>query len=138
MTKQPMVERWKPLPVSAYKEDFGLRKPVLPATYKSTRVRAAHHVRNPLPPSRAKFTSVEKVLWSAEGYTKADVIAYYYSIRDVILPHLCSRSIIMERYPNGIAEPYFFQKDALPQHTPDWMLPYIRNVYAPEVRRNVR
>jgi bifunctional non-homologous end joining protein LigD len=44
----------------------------------------------------------------------------------------------MERYPNGITEPYFLQKDALPQHTPDWMLPYIHEVYAPEVRRNVR
>jgi len=134
-----MVERWKPLPASAYKEDFRLRKPVLPATYQSTPVvRAAHHLRNPLPPSRAKFTNVEKVLWPAEGYTKADMIAYYYSIRDVILPHLRNRPIIMERYPNGIAEPYFLQKDALPQHTPDWMLPYIQDVYAPEVRRNVR
>jgi bifunctional non-homologous end joining protein LigD len=44
----------------------------------------------------------------------------------------------MERHPDGIAEPYFLQKDALPQHTPDWMLPYIHAVYAPEVRREVR
>jgi bifunctional non-homologous end joining protein LigD len=44
----------------------------------------------------------------------------------------------MERYPNGIAEPYFLQKDALPQHTPAWMLPYVHEVYAPEVRRHVR
>src|SRR5262249_42152603 len=44
----------------------------------------------------------------------------------------------MERYPNGIAEPYFLQKDALPQHTPDWMVPCIHEVYAPEVRRDVR
>src|SRR5262245_39558966 len=133
-----MVERWKPLPASAYKEDFRLRKPVLPPTYKSAPVRAAHYALNPLPSSRAKFTNVEKVLWSAEGYTKADVIAYYDSIRDAILPHLRSRPIIMERYPNGIAEPYFLQKDALPQHTPDWMLPNIHEVYAPEVRRDVR
>jgi bifunctional non-homologous end joining protein LigD len=133
-----MVERWKPLPASAYKEDFRLRKPVLPVTYKSTRVHAVHHVKNPLPASRAKFTNVEKVMWPAEGYTKADVIAYYDSIRKVILPHLRSRPIMMERYPNGIAEPYFLQKDALPQHTPDWMIPRIHEVYAPEVRRNVR
>src|SRR5689334_2193863 len=106
-----MAERWKPLPASAYKEDFRPRKPVLPATYKSAPVRAAQHARNPLLPSRAKFTNVDKVLWPAEGYTKADVIAYYDSLRDVILPHLRSRPIIMERYPNGIAEPYFLQKD---------------------------
>jgi bifunctional non-homologous end joining protein LigD len=133
-----MVERWKAFPASAYKEDFRLRKPVLPATYKSAPARVAHHSTNPLPSSRAKFTNVEKVLWPEEGYTKADVITYYESIRDVILPHLRGRPVIMERHPNGIAEPYFLQKDALPQHTPDWMLPYIHEVYAPEVRRNVR
>jgi bifunctional non-homologous end joining protein LigD len=44
----------------------------------------------------------------------------------------------MERYPNGIAEKYFLQKDALPQHTPDWMLPYIHEVDAPEVGRTIR
>src|ERR1700756_3733068 len=105
-----MVERSKPLPASTYKEDFRLRKPVLPPTYKSTPVRAPHHISKPLPRSRAKFTNVEKVLWPAEGYTKADVILYYDAIRDVRLPHLRSRPIIMERYPNGIAEPYFLQK----------------------------
>jgi len=133
-----MVERWKALPASAYKGDFRLRKPVLPATYKSAPVHTAQHVRNPLPRSRAKFTNVEKVLWPEEGYTKADVIAYYESIGHVILPHLRGRPVIMERHPDGIAEPYFLQKDALPQHTPDWMLPYIHQIYAPEVRRNVR
>ncbi len=133
-----MVERWKPLPASAYREDFRLRKPVLPAAYKLTPAHATHHLRNPLPTSRAKFTNVEKVFWPAEGYTKSDVIAYYESMQHVILPHLRSRPVIMERYPNGIAEEYFLQKDALPQHTPDWMLPYIHEVYAPEVRRNVR
>ena len=104
-----MVERWKPLPASAYKEDFRLRKQVLPPTYKSTPVRAAHHVRKPLPRSRAKFTNVEKILWPAERYTKADVITYYDAVRDVILPHLRSRPIIMERYPNGIAEEHWQQ-----------------------------
>jgi bifunctional non-homologous end joining protein LigD len=43
----------------------------------------------------------------------------------------------MDRYPNGIAEK-FLQKDALPDHTPDWMLPHVHEVYVPEVRRNVR
>jgi len=85
-----MVEGWKPLPASAYKEDFRLRKQVLPPTYKSTPVRAAHHVRKPLPRSRAKFTNVEKILWPAERYTKADVITYYDAVRDVIFCLTCA------------------------------------------------
>jgi hypothetical protein len=132
-----MAERWKPLPASAYKEDFRLRQPMLPATYKTTPVRTLQHRQGKLPRFRAKFTNVEKVLWPQEGYAKADVIAYYDSVSEAMLPQLGSRPLIMERYPNGIAEPYFLQKDALPQHTPDWMLPYVHEVYAPEVRRDV-
>jgi bifunctional non-homologous end joining protein LigD len=133
-----MAERWKPLPASAYKEDFRSRQPTLPATYETTPVRKPQPRKRTLPSSRASFTNVDKVLWPQEGYAKSDVIAYYDAVAEAILPHLRGRPLIMERYPNGIAEPYFLQKDALPQHTPDWMLPYVHKVYAPEVRRDVR
>jgi bifunctional non-homologous end joining protein LigD len=73
-----------------------------------------------------------------EGFTKADVIRYYDAVADVMLSHLHDRPIIMERYPNGIASEYFLQKDAMPQHVDDWMLPYIHEVYAPEVKRTIR
>src|SRR5262249_48212093 len=94
--------------------------------------------KKPLPISRARFTNPEKLLWPREGYTKTDLIKYYAAVADVLLPHLHGRPIIMERHPNGITEKYFLQKDAMPQHTPDWLLPRIHEVYAPEVRRNVR
>jgi bifunctional non-homologous end joining protein LigD len=132
-----MVERWKPLPASAYKEDFRLRTPALPPSYKSTPAKAVRRNRA-LPISSARFTNPDKVLWPQEGYTKADVITYYAALSEILLPHLSGRPIIMERYPNGIAEKYFLQKDAMPQHTPDWLLPHVHEVYAPEVRRNVR
>ena len=112
-----MAERWKPLPASAYKEDFRLRQPALPATYKTTPIRILPHRRDVLPRSRVKFTNVDKVLWPQEGYSKGDVIAYYDTIAETMLPHFRSPPLIMERYANGIAEPYFLQKDALPQHT---------------------
>src|SRR5262249_28892888 len=133
-----MAERWKPLPASSYKEDFRLRKPILPPTYKTESSGAAHDRNIRLLGSRAKFTNAAKVLWPQEGYTKADTIAYYDAIAATMLPHLRSRPLIMERYPNGIAQAYFLQKDALPDHTPDWMLPFIHEVYAPEAKRNVR
>src|SRR5215467_14351712 len=129
-----MTERWKALPAKAYKEDFRPRKPTLPATYQTQLATMPRHQTQPLPRSRAEFTNVTKVLWPQEGYSKADVIAYYDSIAETILPHLRGRPVIMERYPHGIAEDYFLQKDALPAHTPDWMLPHIHEVYAPEAR----
>jgi bifunctional non-homologous end joining protein LigD len=133
-----MAERWKPLPASGYKEDFRLRKPALPPTYTTTPARVVRRRHKALPPSRSKFTNVEKILWPEEGYRKADVIAYYDAIRDVILPHLAGRPLIMERYPDGIAAEYFLQKDALTAHTPDWLIPHVHEVYAPEDRRTVR
>jgi bifunctional non-homologous end joining protein LigD len=132
-----MAQRWEPLPASAYKEDFRPRQPILPQSYKTTPGSISHHRKKPLPVSRVKFTNVEKVFWPQEAYTKADVISYYEAVAEVLLPHLRGRPIIMERYPNGIAREYFLQKDALSQHTPDWMLPYVREVYAPEVRRSI-
>jgi bifunctional non-homologous end joining protein LigD len=138
LVRSVMADRWRPLPASEYREDFRLRTPSLPANYTTAPPRAKHHRNSSLPVSRANFTNVEKVLWPQEGYTKADVVAYYDAVAGVLLPHLRDRPVIMERYPNGIAEKYFLQKDALPDHTPDWMLPYVHEVYAPEVRRNVR
>src|ERR1043165_9262365 len=98
-----MVERWKPLPASAYKEDFRLRKPTLPATYRTHAARAPCRQSKVLPGSRAKFTNVAKILWPEEGYTKADAIGYYDGVAQTMLPHLRGRPLIMERYPNGIA-----------------------------------
>ena len=132
-----MVDRWKPLPASAYKEDFRLRTPVLPPSYRTIAPKADRRKKQ-LPISRARFTNPGKVLWPQEGYTKADLITYYAAVSEILLPHLRGRPVIMERYPNGIAEKYFLQKDAMPQHTPDWLLPHVHEVYAPEVRRNVR
>src|SRR5205814_7208894 len=38
----------------------------------------------------------------------------------VLLPYLRDRPLTLKRYPNGVRERYFFQKDA-PDYTPDWV-----------------
>jgi bifunctional non-homologous end joining protein LigD len=58
-----------------------------------------------------KFTNLNKVFYPREGYTKRDVINYYDSVAELILPHLKDRPLSLKRYPNGIHEDYFFQKD---------------------------
>ena len=57
------------------------------------------------------ITHPEKVLFPDDGITKGDLAAYYEAMAPVILPHLRGRPITMERYPAGIGEKGFWQKD---------------------------
>jgi bifunctional non-homologous end joining protein LigD len=67
-----------------------------------------------------RFTNVDKVYYPGDGYTKRDVINYYAAIAEYILPHLQDRPLSLKRYPNGIHEDFFFQKD-IPEGYPDWL-----------------
>jgi len=67
-----------------------------------------------------KLTHLDKRLWPAEGYTKFDLINYYFQISEFIIPHLTGRPLSMKRYPDGVTGPYFFQKNAAPE-TPAWI-----------------
>jgi bifunctional non-homologous end joining protein LigD len=58
-----------------------------------------------------KFTNLGKVFYPDEGYTKRDLLNYYDGVRELILPHLKDRPLSLKRYPNGIREEYFFQKN---------------------------
>jgi len=59
-----------------------------------------------------KFTNLSKVFYPADGVTKRDVINYYDAVADYILPHLRDRPLSLKRYPNGIDQKFFFQKNA--------------------------
>ncbi len=66
------------------------------------------------------LTNLDKTFWPREGYTKLDLINYYFRISAFILPHLAGRPLSMKRYPDGSAGSYFFQKNAAPE-TPAWV-----------------
>jgi len=68
-----------------------------------------------------KFTNLKKIFYPAEGYAKRDVINYYDGVSSLILPHLKDRPLSLKRYPNGIEQQHFFQKDA-----PDSFAPWLR------------
>jgi bifunctional non-homologous end joining protein LigD len=68
---------------------------------------------------RLKFTNLNKVFYPADGYTKRDVINFYAAVADLLVPHLQGRPLSLKRYPNGIDQDYFFQKDA--SGFPDWL-----------------
>lgn len=66
-----------------------------------------------------KFTNLNKVFYPADGYTKRDVINFYAAVADLLVPHLQGRPLSLKRYPNGIDQDYFFQKNA--SGFPDWL-----------------
>jgi bifunctional non-homologous end joining protein LigD len=67
-----------------------------------------------------RLTNLQKLFWPEEGIRKGDLLRYYAQISPVLLPHLKNRAMVMKRYPNGAAGPFFFQKRA-PEPRPDWI-----------------
>jgi bifunctional non-homologous end joining protein LigD len=66
------------------------------------------------------LTNLDKVLYPATGFTKGQVIDYYARIAPVLLPHLKDRPLTLKRYPGGVDQEYFFEKNAT-KHRPDWV-----------------
>ena len=69
---------------------------------------------------RLKFTNLNKVFYPREGYVKRDLINYYDTVAELLVPHLKDRPLSLKRYPNGIEGKYFFQKEAA-ESFPDWL-----------------
>ncbi|HEX9890968.1 MAG TPA: non-homologous end-joining DNA ligase [Actinomycetota bacterium] len=69
---------------------------------------------------RVRLSNLDKVFWPEEGYTKGDLLAYYYNVAPHLLPYLADRPLTMKRMPNGITGDFFYEKRA-PSHTPEWM-----------------
>lgn len=67
-----------------------------------------------------KFTNLKKLYYPDDGVTKRDVLNYYAGVSDLILPHLKDRPLSLKRYPNGIKQEFFFQKDT-PESYPPWL-----------------
>jgi len=67
-----------------------------------------------------RLTNLRKVFWPSLGLTKGDLLQYYANVADVLLPHLRDRAMVMKRYPNGAAGPFFFMKRA-PAPRPAWI-----------------
>jgi len=69
---------------------------------------------------KLKLTNLDKVLYPATGFTKGQVVDYYVRIAPVLVPHLAGRPLTMKRYPGGVNDEFFFEKNA-PKHRPDWV-----------------
>jgi bifunctional non-homologous end joining protein LigD len=67
-----------------------------------------------------RLTNLRKPFWPELGITKGGLIQYYADVASVLLPHIRDRAMVMKRYPNGAAGPFFFMKRA-PAPRPDWI-----------------
>ncbi len=81
-----------------------------------------------------KLTNLEKVLYPAVGFTKQQIVDYYVRIAPAMIPHLAGRALTRKRYPNGVDEEFFYEKNA-PQHRPDWVK--VAPIWSEGNRRNV-
>lgn len=67
-----------------------------------------------------KLTNLNKLYWKKEKFSKGDVINYYLKIAPYILPYMIDRPQSLNRHPNGIDAPNFFQKNQRGK-LPAWM-----------------
>jgi bifunctional non-homologous end joining protein LigD len=73
-----------------------------------------------MPHIDVEITHADRVLFPADDITKGEVVDYYAEVADVMLPHLKDRPLMLQRYPRGIDEQGFVQKD-FADSLPDWM-----------------
>ena len=69
---------------------------------------------------KVSVTNLDKVLFPETGTTKRQVIEYYVAIAPAMLPHLAGRAVTRKRWPNGVEQPSFFEKN-LAASAPDWL-----------------
>lgn len=67
-----------------------------------------------------RVTNLRKIFWPQLGLTKGDLLAYYLSVADALLPHIRDRAMVMKRYPHGASGDFFFMKRA-PAPRPPWI-----------------
>lgn len=69
---------------------------------------------------RITLSNLDKVIYPETGFTKGELLHYYATIKDTLLPHIHNRPVSFLRYPDGPDGQLFFTKNP-PPGTPDWV-----------------
>lgn len=72
-----------------------------------------------------QVSNLDKVLWPKLGLTKADLLDYHVRLHTLTLAHWHGRALTLTRYPHGIAEAFFYQKN-VPASAPPWVVSHRR------------
>ena len=73
--------------------------------------------------TKVKFSNLDKIIYPELRIKKSDIIEYYIKIAPKILSFLKDRTLVRTRYPDGINESGFYEKD-IPKGTPEWVKTY--------------
>ena len=65
-----------------------------------------------------RLSNLDKELYP--DVPKASVVDYYARVADTVLPHLVGRPLTLRRFPDGIAAPSFYEKNAGAK-APEWL-----------------
>lgn len=63
-------------------------------------------------------SNADRVVYPDEGFTKGEVVSYYETVAERMLPFVTGRALTVERYPKGTGQKGFMQKNA-PDHFGD-------------------
>jgi len=70
--------------------------------------------------TKVEFTNLNKTIFPKLKITKSQIIEYYIKTAPKMLSFLANRPLVRTRFPDGIDEKGFYEKDA-PQGTPSWV-----------------
>jgi bifunctional non-homologous end joining protein LigD len=79
-------------------------------------------------------TNLDKVLWPEQGITKAEYIQYMIAMSQTMIRHYKDRLLTVIRYPNGIHDKSFYQKN-IPEGAPEWIQTF--PVWSDDSKRNI-
>lgn len=67
-----------------------------------------------------EVSSRDKVYFPGAGITKGEMVDYYVEVAPHLVRHARGRLVSMQRFPDGIEGPRFYQKE-VPEYFPDWI-----------------
>ncbi|HXX97155.1 MAG TPA: DNA ligase D [Candidatus Bathyarchaeia archaeon] len=83
--------------------------------YRPSYTQQSTYDNNTQSDNKQSFSNLDKIFWIKTKYsralTKRDLIDYYGSISEYILPHLKDRPLSLSRYPDGILGKHFYHKN---------------------------
>jgi len=84
--------------------------------------------------TKVEFTNLDKILYPELKITKKQIIQYYIRMAPRMLEFMANRPVVLTRFPNGIHEEGFYEKDA-PMGTPSWVETF--RIYSEAAKHNV-
>ena len=69
---------------------------------------------------KLRLTSLDKVMYPSTETTKGEVLSYYAQVAPLLLPHVAARPVTRVRWPHGVEDQMFFEKN-LPSGAPSWL-----------------